>query len=80
VARGHVRIDRGVPTASVVPGMAGDAGTAVKQFDGRRRQPTIDLLASKAVGHRVVVADDLDVIVDADPDHLPFGKLVTRER
>jgi len=53
MARGHVRIEGGVPTAGVVPGMAGDAHAAVKQFDGRRRQPTVDRLPGKAVGHRV---------------------------
>ena len=73
VARGHVRIDGGVPTAGVVPGMARDAHAALEPLDGRRRQPTIDLLPGKTVGHRVVVANDLDVIVDADPHHFTSG-------
>jgi hypothetical protein len=80
MGRCHVRIDGGVPAAAVVAHMTGDARAAMEELDGARRQPAIDLLAGKAVGHRVVVADELDVVVDADPDDLPFGELVTGHR
>ena len=79
VPRRHVRIDGSVPTASIAPDMAGDPHAAVKQFEGRRRQPIVDLLPGKAVEHRVIVANDLDGI-RCRRGPLSFGKLVTRER
>lgn len=67
VGRSHVRIDGSVPNAGVVPGIARDGGAAVKHFDGRRRQPTIDFLAGKAVGYRVETPTILS------RDHLAFA-------
>ncbi len=48
----------------------------MEQLDDAGGQADIDLLPCEAVGHRVVMADDLDVVVDADSYYLPFGELV----
>ena len=80
VSRGHVGIDGGVSAPGLAADMTGDAGAAVKQLDGAGRQPGIDLLPGKAVGHRVVMAHEFNVIVDAHLEQLPFSKLVTRGR
>lgn len=80
VGRGHVGIQGGVVAPGIATRMAGHAGAAMEQLDDAGRQADIDLLPGEAVGHRVVMADHLDVIVDADPRHLPFGKLVAHRR
>ena len=80
MGRCHVRIDRGVPAAAVVAHMTGDTRATMEELNRAHRQPAIDLRAGEAIRHRVVVADELDVIVDADPDDLPLGELVTVHR
>lgn len=64
VGRRHVGIHGGVPARCVVADMTGNAGTAVKQLNSGCRQPGIDARTGEAVGNRVVVLDELDVIVD----------------
>lgn len=80
VRRGHVRINGGMPATQVIAHMAGDARAAMKELNSAGGEPHVDLLAGEPVRHRVVVSDDLDVIVDADPRHLPLGELVAARR
>ena len=80
VRRRHVRVHRRVPALERAAHMAGDPAAAMEQFDDRHRQAHINLLAGKAVRHRVVVAGDIDMVVDADTGHLPLGKLIARRR
>ncbi len=56
----------GVPAADRTPLMGGDALAAMEDFDGRRRQAGVDVFVDERVGDRVVMAVELDVIVDAD--------------
>jgi hypothetical protein len=46
--------------------MRGDALAAVEDLDGGRGQACVDVVVDERVGDRVVVAVELDVIVDAD--------------
>ena len=77
---GHVGRDRGV--AAPYPGadVAGDALALVEDLDGFAGEPGIELAFDQLIGHRVVVAVELDVVVDMDPDLLPFGVGVGRGR
>ena len=47
---------------------------AVEQFDRARGDACPDFLAQEAMGRRVVVLLDLDVVVEPDPAFLPRGK------
>ena len=51
-----------------------------RPLDGGCGHSDIDLLPGEAERHRVVMAGDLDVVIDADRRHLPFGEFVTRFR
>ena len=53
--------------------MAGDAVALVEQLHGVCAQAHVELLAGQDVGDGVVVACDLDVIVDVDPSAVPLG-------
>src|SRR5712692_5335303 len=57
---------RGVLAADGTPPMRGDALAAVEDLDGGRGQAGVDVFVDERVGDRVVVAVELDVIVDAD--------------
>jgi|SRR6516225_7910498 len=50
---------------------------AVKDLQGRQGRPDLDHLSGEHVSHAVVVALELDVIVDVDPRRGPLVKLVT---
>src|SRR5439155_12905150 len=69
----HVSGDRRVPTGRVVPGVGGDAQAAMEAFDGRGREADVEDLVDEGVRDRVVVAVDLDVIVDVDASDLPLA-------
>ena len=60
--------------------MGGDATATMEYLDGGGGKAHIDLLTRKFKRHRVIVLDDLNVIVDADTGDLPFGILVTINR
>ena len=54
--------------------MAGDAAAAVEALDGTGGQPDVELATDQRVRDGVVVAVDLDVVVDVDADGLPLGE------
>jgi hypothetical protein len=62
----HVGGGGGVLAPDEAPGMGGDALAAMKDFDGRRGQAGVDMLVHERVGGGVVMAVELDVIVDVD--------------
>ena len=53
--------------------MRGDALALVEDLDGARGQARLDLLADEAVRHGVVVALDVDVVVERDAAQAPLG-------
>ena len=57
--------------------MRGDALAPEKDFDGLRRQPHLDLVAREAVRYAVKMSVDLDMVIDADAAHAPFGKAIS---
>ena len=54
--------------------MRGDPLAVVEQLDGARGDAGPDFLAQQAMGRRVVVLVDLDVIVEPDRAFLPGGE------
>ena len=76
VRRRHVRFDRCVPSLEGAVKMAGQARPAMEHLHRRGGRAHVHLLAGVLARHRVVVAADLDVVVDADPRQLPLGVLV----
>src|SRR6516164_10821405 len=73
MARWHVRSNGAVPVVATAPPMRGDPLALEKDLDGLRRQPHLDLAAREAVRDTVVVSFDLDMVIDADAAHAPFG-------
>ena len=76
VAGGHVLLEGGVPAALVAADVAGDAGVLVEALHRGRGVAQVDLFADQPVGNAVVVALELDVIVDVHGGPLPLGELV----
>jgi hypothetical protein len=56
--------------------MNGDALALMENLDAASGQPRLDLGAGEAVGDRIIVGVDVDVIVDADPPHAPLAVFV----
>src|SRR5262245_53849096 len=67
VGLGHVSGVRGMTAAAGAPAMGGHPLTAVEDLDGGEGQAGVDLFVQERGGDGVVVAVDLDVVVDVDP-------------
>ena len=74
MARRHVLGDGGVSMVATGTQMSGDPLALQKDLHGTRRQPHLDLAAGEAIGNTVEMALELDMVVDADPAHAPFGE------
>ena len=61
---------------AVAADVAGHPLMGAEDLHRGRRRPHLDLLVDQAVGHRVVVEVELDVVVDVDPGLLPGRELV----
>lgn len=72
--------NRGVPAIAAGTHMSGNALALAEQLDGGGGDAGLDLLAREAPGHRVVVAVDLDMIVEPGAPHAPFGIDISRRR
>jgi len=74
----HVLRQGGVPLAAIAmaPHVCCDAAAAVEQLDGAGGDARLDLLADQAVRYRIVEAQQLDMIVDADPGALELAGIV----
>lgn len=70
---GHVLRERGVPAASRGARMACHALTTGQDLYRASGEPHLDPLLHQRVGHRVVMAVDLDVVVDVHPRDAPLG-------
>ena len=53
--------------------MGGDALAAMEELDGRGADPRVHDFVDEGVGDGVVVAMDLDVVVDVDAGHFPLA-------
>ena len=60
--------------------MGGDPLAVVETFDRGGGDAHLDLLLHQAVRDAVVVAVDVDVVVDVDDRRLPLGEFVARGR
>src|SRR6202041_2341969 len=56
--------------------MNGDALALMENLDAAGGQPRLDLGAGEAVGDRIIVGVDVDVIVDPDPGQAPLAVFV----
>ena len=52
----------------------GDSLALDEDLYGAASEPHLDLAARETVGNAVEVALDIDVVVDADTAHAPFGE------
>ena len=78
VARRHVVAHRRVAAVRRAAQMRRDALAVVEDLDRLLRRARPDLLAQEPVGHRVVMAVDLDVVVEPDGALLPLRVFVGR--
>src|ERR1700677_3629305 len=76
VAGGHVFGNGGVFPVPARPDVDGDALAFVENLDAAGGQPRLDLGAGEAVGDRIIVGVDVDVMVDAAPPHAPLAIFV----
>lgn len=70
--RRHARGHRRVAALEGAPGVAGDALATLELLDRRGSHAHVHLGSRMLAQYTAVGAGDLDVIVDADPRHLPF--------
>lgn len=80
VRRRHVRGHRRVAALEGALGMAGDALTVLGHLDRRTRHAHVHLGPRVLTRHRVVVAVDRDVVVNADCRYFPFDVFVREFR
>ena len=80
VCLGHVGGDGGMASLVVGTPMAGDASAAVEAFNGVGGAAHVHLFFDERMGHGVVMALDLDVVVDMDPRLFPLGVFVGLDR
>ena len=80
VRLGHVLGDGGVPAAIEAARVGGEAGTLQEKLDGLGGDPGLELAVNQAVGDRVEVMVDLDVVVDVDLAVLPLDEGTRRQR
>ena len=73
VGLGHVGGGGGVPARRVIAPMGGDALAAMEELDGRRADARVHDLVDQGVGDGVVVAVNLDVVVDVDAGDRPLA-------
>jgi cephalosporin hydroxylase len=68
--------DRSVVAAAIAAAVCRDALSAMEDLDGVLGVAHVDLLAGIAIRHRVVVAGQFGVVIDANASAFPLGKLV----
>jgi hypothetical protein len=76
VARRHVLGRGGVPMVAAAAPMRRDPLALRKDLDGLRREPHLDPVAHEAVRDAVKMSVDLDMVIDTDAAHAPFGKAI----
>ena len=80
VRRRHMLRDAGVPAIARPARMGGDAFALVVQLDRPRRDPGLDRLTREAIRDPVVMALDLDVIIEPGAPRPPFGEHIRLQR
>src|SRR5829696_8887111 len=80
MAGGHVLEHGGVLAVAAGPQMGGDPLALGEHLDGSPGHPRFDGLASEAIRHAVIMAVDIDMIIDADATDAPLGEQVGLDR
>ena len=70
---GHMLRQRGEPAFSGGSDMGSHSVASEEGFHGMLGEPDVELMFDQGIGHRVVMAIDLDVIIDVDPGPFPVG-------
>jgi len=76
----HVLRDRGMGTALVGAHVGRDALASEEHFDAARREARPHAVADERVRDAVIVAINIDVVIERDRTFLPLGKHVRRRR
>ena len=76
----HVIGDRRVLAVATRSHVHGDPLAPGEDLDGAPGEAHLDLGAREAIGNAVEMALDIDVIIDADPAHAPFGEDIRLDR
>src|SRR5690606_27294170 len=76
VRLGPMLRNRGVAADSVTTRVRGDAPARVKDLDSAAGEADLDRLTGECVGHAVVVAGELDMVVDVHARLAPLGEAV----
>ena len=69
----HVLGHRRVPARLMAARMQPDPRAALEDLDGGGREADVERLVHQRIRHRVVVAIDLDVVIDVDARLQPVG-------
>ena len=80
MTRWHVIGDRGVLAVAARSHVHGDPLAPGEDLDGAPGEAHLDLGAREAIGNAVEMALDIDVIIDANPAHAPFGEDIRLDR
>src|ERR1700680_3204267 len=73
---GAMGIDGGKPTGFVAADVTGDALAAVKDLDDHGGITSLDLPVNQGMRCAVVVALDLDVVIDVHASLFPLGEVI----
>ena len=74
MGRWHMLRRRRVLAIAARAPVSGDPLTFVEDLDGVGRDPRLDLLTGKPIGHGVIMLVDIDMIIEASPADFPFRK------
>ena len=77
---GHVLVDGRVPVRRRAARMGRDTLASLENLDGSCGVAGFELLTGKLIRNAVVVAVDLDVVVDVGPDRFPFCHYIMFDR
>ena len=71
---GHVLGDGGGFPGAIAPEMGGDSSALEEDLDGGLGEPHLHLLMNELIGNAVVMAIQLDMVIDIDLGVFPFSK------
>lgn len=71
---GHMIRDGGGFPGAIAPEMGGNSSALEEDLDGGLGKPHLHLLMNELIGNAVVMAIQLDMVIDIDLSAFPFGK------
>ena len=80
VGLGHMGGHRAVAALEERTLVAGHPCALVEDFDDLRTQTYFELLLDQAIGHGIIVAVDVDMVIDVHADQFPLGIFIGLRR